>query len=165
MAAPQVAGLAALIRSKYPAISASEVGVAIRRSASGKGAWSSDLGWGIIDAGAALEVAGEIATVRDTAPPSSSTRSKRRTAKRRFKVRIEASDAAPGQLGAVSVFVAKGAGPYKLLRETTATAFKFAGRRGARYRFYSTAVDAAGNVEPAPAEPDSVTRVLRRRAR
>ncbi len=151
--------MAALIRSKHPAITPSEVGLAIRRSASGKGAWSSDLGWGVIDAGAALTAAGQIATVADGAAPSSRTRSRKRSAKRRFRIRIEASDPAPGQLGPVSVFVAKPGRPYKLLQETTEDRLTFKGRRGVRYRFYSTAVDAAGNREAAPDSPDSVTRV------
>jgi serine protease len=54
MAAAQVSGAAALIRAYRPELSAGEVITALKRYASGGGVWSNDLGWGILDAGAAI---------------------------------------------------------------------------------------------------------------
>jgi subtilisin family serine protease len=55
MAAAQVSGAAALIRAYRPKLSAPEVITALKRQASGNGVWSPDLGWGILNAGAALK--------------------------------------------------------------------------------------------------------------
>ena len=52
-------------------------------------------------------------------------------------------------------------GPFRRLYSTTRTARRVTLRRGGRYRFYSVAVDHAGNREPAPKQAD--TRIARRR--
>ena len=56
MAAPQVAGAAALIRSKRPGIDNDRVLRIIKRTASGH-RFSDALGWGILNAGRAVKVA------------------------------------------------------------------------------------------------------------
>ena len=59
MAAPQVAGVAALVRRLNPDLTAAEVIRVLKQTAArpaGAG-WSSDLGWGILDAGAAGDLA------------------------------------------------------------------------------------------------------------
>jgi subtilisin family serine protease len=56
MATPQVAGAAALIRSVKPAMSAARVIEIIKRAAR-PGVFDNSLGWGILDAKAALKLA------------------------------------------------------------------------------------------------------------
>jgi hypothetical protein len=48
---------------------------------------------------------------------------------------------------------------YRRIATTHATSMKARVRRGSRYRFYSIAIDRAGNREPVPARPDRSTRV------
>jgi serine protease len=161
MATPQVSGLAALIRSVRPGLSASDVIRIIEETARGGGVWSSELGFGIIDAGKALEVA----TGEDVTPPTSRVSSRRRSRSRSFKLHIESADADPFGLSSgirnVSVFVARGGKPFKLWRKTDEAKVRFRGKRGKRYRFYSRALDNAGNLEAAPAAAQSSTRIRR----
>jgi hypothetical protein len=51
-------------------------------------------------------------------------------------------------------------GPFKRLYSTTRTSRRVTLRRGGRYRFYTVAVDHAGNREPAPKQADA--RIARR---
>ena len=55
-AAPQVAGVAALVWGANPLLTARQVARVVKRSASGSG-WSPELGWGRLDAAAAVELA------------------------------------------------------------------------------------------------------------
>ncbi|MFN2612644.1 MAG: S8 family serine peptidase [Solirubrobacterales bacterium] len=162
MAAPQVSGLAALIRSIKPGMSASGVILTIERTARGGGAWSSQLGFGIIDAGRALAVAAG----KDITPPSSRVKSRRRSRSRRVKLKIARSDADPFGLSSgidsVSVFVARGKRRFKLWRKTDKASIVFKGKRGKRYSFYSQAIDKAGNREADRAAADTVTRIRKR---
>jgi hypothetical protein len=48
---------------------------------------------------------------------------------------------------------------YRRIKTTHATSMKLAVRPGVRYRFYSIAIDRAGNREKAPPTPDLSTRV------
>ncbi|MDX2282898.1 MAG: T9SS type A sorting domain-containing protein [Bacteroidia bacterium] len=58
------------------------------------------------------------------------------------------------------VMVSENDGPYRRAFEyVTDTAVVFPGNWGYRYKFYTLAVDSAGNVETAPAQPDASTRV------
>jgi subtilisin family serine protease len=56
-AAPEVAGAAALVWAADPGLSAQEVAGILKQTASGHGAWTSDLGFGVLDAAAAVEQA------------------------------------------------------------------------------------------------------------
>ena len=56
-AAPQVAGAAALVWAADPALTAHEVARILERTASGRGTWNPDLGYGVIDVPAAIECA------------------------------------------------------------------------------------------------------------
>ncbi len=56
-AAPQVAGAAALVWAAKPTATASEVADILEQTATGRGAWNSSLGYGVIDVGAAVAAA------------------------------------------------------------------------------------------------------------
>jgi subtilisin family serine protease len=56
-ATPQVAGAAALVWAAKPTATAAEVADILEQTASGRGAWSSSLGYGVIDAAAAVATA------------------------------------------------------------------------------------------------------------
>lgn len=55
--APQVAGAAALVWAAKPTATASEVASILEQTASGRGAWNSSLGFGVIDVAAAVATA------------------------------------------------------------------------------------------------------------
>ncbi len=67
-AAPQVAGAAALVMAANPRLDAEAVAAILKETASGRGDWSPELGYGVIDVAAAVERA---ATVRAPAARSS----------------------------------------------------------------------------------------------
>src|SRR4051812_11010800 len=71
--APEVAGAAALVWAANPLLTASAVASILSSTASGHGAWSSDLGFGTLDAGAAVAKA-----VAMVPPARTSTRNVRR---------------------------------------------------------------------------------------
>jgi subtilisin family serine protease len=54
--APEVAGAAALVWAANPSLTATQVAEVLKRSASG-GTWTPQLGWGRLDAGAAVQLA------------------------------------------------------------------------------------------------------------
>jgi subtilisin family serine protease len=56
-ATPEVAGAAALVWAANPGLSARQVVAVLKRSASGHGAWTPTLGFGVLDAAAAVELA------------------------------------------------------------------------------------------------------------
>jgi subtilisin family serine protease len=58
---PEVAGAAALVWAANPALSATQVATILKRTASGHGTWNRDLGFGVLDAGAAVALAPTIA--------------------------------------------------------------------------------------------------------
>ena len=56
-AAPQVAGAAALVWAANPSLSARQVAAILEQTASGHGTWTPDLGYGVLDIGAAVAAA------------------------------------------------------------------------------------------------------------
>ena len=56
-ATPEVAGAAALVWAANPGLSARQVATILKRSASGHGAWTPSLGFGVLDAAAAVALA------------------------------------------------------------------------------------------------------------
>jgi subtilisin family serine protease len=58
---PEVAGAAALVWAANPTLSAQQVATILKRTASGHGTWNPDLGFGALDAGAAVALAPTIA--------------------------------------------------------------------------------------------------------
>src|SRR6266498_1481958 len=56
-AAPEVSGAAALVMAANPLLNAPEVAQVIKESASGRGEWTPELGYGVLDVGRAVELA------------------------------------------------------------------------------------------------------------
>jgi subtilisin family serine protease len=165
MAAPQVAAAGALIRKLNPDLPVQRILRIVKESArraSGTG-WSNDLGWGILDAGAAVRAARDT----DLRAPTSTVSAPSRTRGRSITLRLHGSDGGP------SGVLISGVARYRVFRSTDGrrpvkiavtrkTRLKLKARRGARYAFYVQAVDRAGNVEAFPAKPGARTRVIRR---
>jgi serine protease len=164
MSTPMVAATGALVRHLNPDLTVAEIVRLIKETARRPaGGWTPDLGWGILDAGAALTRA---ATLDRRAPTSRVKRLSPRTANRTITVRWSASDTAPAGVRASGIarfelWRATDGGPFKRLYATTRTSRRVTLRRGGRYRFYTVAVDHAGNREPAPKQAD--TRIARMR--
>lgn len=165
MAAPQVTAAAALVRKLNPDLSAADVIRILKETATrppGAG-WSPDLGWGIVNAGAAVAEAKTI----DRRPPASRVRGPAATRRRSFTLRWTGTDTGPPGVVAsgidhVDVFrVAKRGGRPVLIARTRKRSLRVKGRAGRRYSFFTRAVDRAGNEEPAPARPDATVRVKR----
>jgi len=163
MAAPQVAAVGAMVRHLNPAIPVARVLTIIKqtaRRAAGTG-WSQELGWGILDAGAAVNAARAL----DLTPPTSTVKAPARTHQRTVTLRLRGKDAGPpGVLASgvakFRVYRATGGKPVKIA-VTRKTHLRIRVRRGSRYSFYVQAVDKAGNVQPLPAQPSAKVRVLR----
>jgi serine protease len=167
MATPMVTAIAAMVKHLNPDLRAADVIRLLKQTATRPAgtSWTPELGWGIVNPLAALSVARAV----DRRPPSSKLRGPKsvRTA-RSITLRFTSADVppSPGVLASgvdhVEVWRATNGGHYKRLKNTTAPSLKVRVRRGSRYRFYSIAVDHAGNREPVPARPDLSTRVARR---
>ena len=67
-AAPQVAGAAALVWGANPLLSAAEVASLLEQTASGRGAWTPELGYGVLDVAAAIGLANGAPAAALTAP-------------------------------------------------------------------------------------------------
>ena len=169
MAAPIVAGIAALARQVNPSASAADVVRVLKQTATrpaGTG-WTPELGWGIVNAAAAVNT---LRTIDRTAPESKLTGRTRIRGARAFTLRWTGQDIAPAGLTAsgidvYEVYRSTNRGPFKRIKRTRATRLKVAVRPGSRYRYYTVAVDRAGNREAVPARPDLSTRVDRRARR
>jgi len=136
----------------------------IKLTADGRGDYGRGLGWGIIDAHAAVAAALD----RDITPPGSRVRWARvaralgaSAAARRplLNLRLKRFDrdrlAMPTSgVRVVNVFVSVDGGPYKRFRKTRRKRIRFRGRAGREYGFYTRAVDRAGNREAAPSRAD-----------
>lgn len=150
MAAPQVTGAVALVRAANPKLRRTAVVRLMKETASRKRGWTNDLGWGILNAEAAVRRALELA--QDTVQPRTTRRGSRsRRAGRRFTLRWRGRDAAPAGIRpagveSYAVYVKRGRG-YRRLVTTTGNRYRYRGRRGRRYAFRVRARDRAGNVE------------------
>ncbi|MDX6707842.1 MAG: serine protease [Solirubrobacteraceae bacterium] len=167
MAAPMVTAAAALMRNLNPDLTAADVIRVLKQTAArpaGSG-WSPDLGWGILDVGAAVGAARAI----DRRSPASrlSGPARVRTA-RSFTIRWSGADQAPPGLEpsgieAYDVYRSTNRRPYKRIARTAELRMKVSARAGSRYRFYTLAGDRAGNREAVPPRPDLSVRVIRTR--
>jgi serine protease len=171
MATPQVAGLAALVADLNPWLSVHDRLLLIKRSARRSGGWSSDLGWGILDAGAAISAARRI----DGNAPSSRARARKRVrirrGRRRARVRVRwfGSDLAgrprliPSGIRSFDLYMRRGRGRYRRVRKATKRHSARLRLRPGVYRFYTRARDKAGNREGAPHRADARLAVKRPR--
>jgi subtilisin family serine protease len=162
MAAPQVAAAAALIRRLNPRLHAADVIRILKQTARRSGSWSAQLGWGILDAGAAVRTARRI----DRLAPYSRARAPRTSRSRRIVVEWTGRDPEPQGLVAsglrrYDVYVSRNGGRPTRIARTARRRLTFTGRAGSRYAFYTVATDRAGNREAAPRRADAVTRFLR----
>jgi serine protease len=162
MATPQVAALAALVGALNPKLGAGEKLRLIKATARRSGGWSPELGWGILNAGAAVDAARRI----DRLAPSSRVRVVRRRGRRvRLAVRAadrgESAGLVPSGVDRIAVYGRRGRRPARRLvrlerRGTVALRL----RRGL-WRLHTRAADAAGNVEAPPTRADARVRVRR----
>jgi serine protease len=164
MATPQVAALAALIGALNPHLTTSEKIRIVKETARRSAGWTSDLGWGILDAGRAVDVARRV----DRLAPSSRVRvTKRRGLRVRLRFRTSDPGADRGLLPSgvtrIVLFGRRGGRPVKKLRRYRARRAVVIRLRPGRWRLYTRAADAAGNEESRPRRPDARFRVKRRR--
>jgi serine protease len=167
MAAPIVAAIAALVRALNPDLSAPEVIRLLKQTASrpAGSAWNPELGWGIVNAGAALSAAAGT----DRHAPTSKLRGPARVRRARaVNLQWSGRDPAVAKLRSsgirhYDVFRSTNRGAYKRIKRTTAKTLRVRVRAGSRYRFYTVAVDKAGNREAVPSRPDLSMRVDRAR--
>jgi serine protease len=159
MATPQVAGVAALIRAVRPNLANTKVVHLIKATASHCGSYSDGIGWGVIRADQAVAAALD----RDVEAPSSRIKRARRE-RGGVVLKIKRHDTSGGTscvelktagVKKVLVFASANGGRYRRIGKTSGATFRFRGRRGRHYRFFSIAVDGAGNREPAPPTPDA----------
>jgi serine protease len=165
MATPMVTAIGALMRNLNPWLRASEairILKATARRPAGTG-WTQDLGWGILDGGAAMDAARHV----DHNPPVSRLSAPTRTTSLRVRLTWTASDPAAAGLIAsgldhVEVWRAVDGHAFKrIIAVSHATSLIVHGSAGHRYAFYTLAVDHAGNRELAPTHTARV-RVVRR---
>lgn len=131
-AAPQVAGAAALVWAANPSLTAQQVAQILKETASGRGTWTPELGFGIVD------VAAAVARARDG-------RTGVLLGGLRERTRIRLSWSGDGAAYTLKQSVDGGA-PKTLLAATTRTALAVALRKGQRSRFTLSALDADGDV-------------------
>jgi subtilisin family serine protease len=162
MAAPQVAAAAALMRVMNPYATVADIITTIKRTATrppGSG-WTGDLGWGILNAGAALDASRRI----DRLPPVSRVLAPGVARRRSFVLRWAGHDQRRPELIAsgisfYEVYMRVGHRRPRRLSRTFRHTLVFRGRRGGRYVFFTVAVDRAGNRESHPV--NVATRVAR----
>jgi subtilisin family serine protease len=173
MATPQVAGLVALMRSARPAISATRIVRLIKQTASGCGRYGNGIGWGIIRSDRALAAAAQ----KDVVAPSSRVRrAKLRPVRGRGRVAVlrlkrfdDRSETActkeipSSGVKSVAVFASANGGLYHRIAKTGKGRVRFRAKPGRRYRFFSVAVDKAGNREAPPGQADAKLRLRRHR--
>jgi serine protease len=163
MAAPQVAGLVALMRAANPGLLNSTLIRLVKQTASNCGKYAGGIGWGLIRA----DVAVGAALDKDGDAPGSQVKSARRARgiPGGVNLRLKRFDhtclkeVAPSGVKAVTVYVSRDGGKFKRFRKTNRKKIRFRGKPGHRYRFFSRAVDKAGNREDAPETADAGLRL------
>jgi subtilisin family serine protease len=144
-AAPQVAGTAALVWAANPLLSAPQVAQIIEDTASGHGTWNRDVGYGVLDAAAAVARAAGLPAV-----PASVTLAGRQLG-RSLRLTWSGQGAAGFRLK-----VSQDSGPARVLLSGASTATTFAIVPGHSYVFTVDAVD-GGGAQVASSSPYRVT--------
>jgi serine protease len=164
MATPHVTALAALIGALNPYLTAAEKIRIVKETARRAAGWTPDLGWGILDAGRAADVARRV----DRLSPSSRVRVAKRRG-RRVRLRFRMSDPGaerglvPSGVTRLELYGRRAGKPVRRLRRYRARRGVVIRLRPGRWRLYTKAADAAGNVELSPPRPDARVRVKKRR--
>ena len=167
MAAPMVAGVAAMARKLNPDATPRDIIRALKETATrpaGSG-WNADVGWGTLDAAAAMNAVRAI----DRRAPTSRLRGEKRVRRaRRVTLKLTGADTAPpglapSGLDVYEVYRSANRRPYRRIKRTRRASLRIKVKPGSLYRFYTVAVDKAGNRESRPAKPDLSMRVDRRR--
>jgi serine protease len=162
MAAPQVAALAALIGALNPRLGAGEKLRLIKLTARRASGWTPELGWGIVNAGAAVDAARRV----DRLAPFSRVRV---AGRRGLRVRLffhsgdpgAAHGLVPSGVRRIELFGRRGRRGERRLRVVRPRRKLTIRLRPGRWRLYTRAVDAAGNVEALPRRADARVRVKR----
>jgi serine protease len=162
MSAAVVSGVAALMRHLNPDLPPADVVRILKQTARRPvEAWSPELGWGILDAGAAVAAARSV----DAHAPSSQL-SRPKVTGRSILLRWHGAD--DGVAGVVAsgidhfeVWRSAAGRPARRISTTRAHTLRLRGVRGQRYGFFTIAVDHAGNREAPPAKADASVRVAR----
>jgi hypothetical protein len=163
MATPIVAATAAMVRRLNPDLRVPEVLRLLKQTArrpAGTG-WEPNLGWGILDAGAAVNAA----RLADRRAPATRVRvAKPRSST--LTLRVVGLDRAPDGVAA------SGIARYEIMRSidgrkakrvarTRKRTVRLKVRRGPRYALWAVATDRAGNREATPKRPDARIRLKR----
>jgi subtilisin family serine protease len=162
MAAPQVAATAAMMRVLNPDATLADVLTTLKRTAQRPTAtgWTNDLGWGILNAGAALDAIRRI----DRLAPVSKLVAPRVSNRRKFALRWSGHDQTRPEvvasgLARFEIYVRVNGSRPKLIAKTSHHSMSFRGRPGHRYVFFAVAIDHAGNRQRKAV--DVTTRVAR----
>ncbi|MCW3013122.1 MAG: family serine peptidase, partial [Solirubrobacterales bacterium] len=162
MAAPMVTAVAAVVRSLNPDLSAPDVIRVLKLTATRPAgtAWNPNLGWGILNGGAAAAAA----RVLDRRAPTSSIKAAARVVKgRSVTLTLKRADRAPpgcvpSGIRRVEVWRTANGGKARRIVTTAATSVRLPVKHGSRYTFFTIAVDLAGNRERGPSKPDTTVR-------
>lgn len=152
-AAPQVAGAAALVWAANPSLSAEQVASILEQTASGRGAWTPDLGFGVLDVAAAVTRAQALAAAAPTLVQLSGIRQGRR---------VTLSWVGAGA-SSFRLAVIENGSHRVLLPSTTSTSASYSLASGSTYAFTVAALDAAGG-ETGSSSPWTVSLVQARAA-
>jgi subtilisin family serine protease len=166
MAAPQVTGAAALMRTVNPRLGVARVVRLLKATArrpAGTG-WNANLGWGILNAGAAVDAARRVDLLAPRSKAHATSPARGRGSRVRVRVRLTRSDPSPGALVASGVrrveLWSSQRGHGRRIARTARGSIRVRLAPG-RYELWSIAVDRAGNRERRPARPDVRLRVTR----
>ncbi len=162
MAAPQVAAAAALMRKMNPDLSASDIIRLLKRTARRPqdSGWSPELGWGILDADAAVLAARRL----DRSAPTSQLLLAAPVQGGSVALRWRGQDGAPpgvrsSGIARYEIWRRAGDGRATRVATTTSTTALVPAEPGVRNQYFTIAVDRQGNRERRPSPADRGTRV------